>query len=286
MNFNGKKLDKEIYNGFVDTIKTNDAENSKLDAAVKIADTMIGNDAQDEQNKFYQQKGREVVQQLVGDNENSPTVSKIQKLLKTGGMYDVLTNFSELKNDKVETLIGSKVAMIQFSKGIMKQLVDEINPEQYSSVERQQIGEILYKVNNEVSKNQILHKDENICDTFLRVVENEPNLGAYATKLKKMAQFAVHSNIGNIVSNEDFSKAIIFGRLLDSEVQKGYSHLQQQNSKNGYFKNITNRVNVFNMVPNNVIKSIAKFAIKEVVPYYMRNRNSQANIKPKSRDYE
>jgi hypothetical protein len=280
MNFNGKKLDKEIYNGFVDTIKTNDAQNNKLDVVVEIANAMIGNDVQNEQNEFYQQKGREVVQQLVGNNENSPTVSKMQKLLETGGVYDVLTNFSELKNDKVDTLISSKVAMIQFSKGIMKQLVEEINPERYSPAERQQMGEILYKVNTEMSKNQILHKDENICDIFLRVAENEPNLGAYATKLKKMAQFAVQFNVENIVSNEDFAKAIIWGRLLDSEVQKGYSRLQQQNSKS----NITSRVNIFNMVPNNVVKSIVKFAIKKVAPYYMKNRKPRANIKQKSKD--
>ncbi len=283
MNFEGKKLDQEIYKGFIDTIKKKEPKNSSVNKTIKmvnqVADIMEKNDTKDEQGMFYQQKGRELVQQLVGGNENSQVTTKIQELLKTGGLYEVLTNFSEFENDRIHTLMSSKSAQIQFAKGIMKQLIEEIDPNRYSVAERQQIGDILYKVNVQSSKNQILHKKEDICDTFLKVVEQEPNLGKYATKLKNIAQVFVQSGIGSPASREDFSKAVILARFSDSEVQKGYNHALRQNPNESYLNKIASRFNIRGIIPNNTVRVIAKFAIKEVAPYYIKMMRIQTNIK-------
>jgi hypothetical protein len=285
--FNNDKhrLDVEIYKGFMAGIKDfaadkvkevkNAEEQITPDKALGVINDSLFNDKGpllSGEAAFSQNLGKLVVRQVVGfDN-----------------IYEAMVNLPEnLKNPKIMEVLNSDVGRIHFAKGMMKGVFDAIDPKHYSAEDKKQMGEILYNVIENSAKQKKLKKQISVTDIFDKALDNTPQLGEYAKKVKAMMQIIAGSEVD--IDLKQFKKAVILSRMADKDVQEGYMNALRKSPDTSLFKKALSRINPISFIPRGSTRKVAKYIVKTVAPKCLKainkfRENTNKQVKTQQRD--
>jgi len=255
LNNGTNKLDKAIYQGFVDGIKAQSgAGHDKLEGLTKVMDVALDSKTITTPEARASQKiGRILAAELI----------------KSGDAYEAVTGVSEkLKDHRLWSVLNDECGKIQFAKGVMKEVVSELRPEGYTTAEKKELGHVLYQVLDEGVRLRKMHQDVNVADLFKQQALKTPDSGRYVQNVAKI--LSLSDSLGVETSLDDFKKAVILGRLADKEVQGGYSDALQKSPSTSFIRKALEKVHPLQFVPRNSTKKIVKTVIKRYAPQCLR----------------
>ena len=248
---NGKnKLNPQIYQGFVQGMR--DPEGPSLNAKLATIFKQATHDKSP----------------VKPDAQAAQTIGRIvtNMAIENGDMYKALITLPHtLKQEKLSLeMLDSESGRIQFGKGAMKEVISKLDPANYSVEERRKVGAILYDVIQEGTKRKKAHKPFNLATVMAEQLAQWEKPGEYAKNIKNIV--GLTSSLGLDPSLHDFKKAVVFGRLIDAEVQKGYSQALRKDHRTGALRTALDKVNPLNYIPQQTVKKIAKTMIKSFAP--------------------
>ena len=100
----------------------------------------------------------------------------------------------------------------------------------------------------------------------MEVAQNFEPLGKYAKNVIAVVRVADKFAIDNNV----FKNAIIFGRLVDDDVQKGYSSALRKSPESSFTKKALSRISPLSLVPKKAMRQSVKFMMKNVAPFVIK----------------
>ncbi len=249
---NGKhKLDPIIHNGFKETTCAASGNDLVINfgAIEKVADymaTAADSDLMTPEAKMAQNLGRLVV----------------AKVFEEQNIYGVLTE--EIKSETVVEILSSPEGQIHFAKGVAKAVFDKINPKNYDSAQKQQVGQLLYQVVAEGIRQKKLHHKVSLAEVFEQKAKQMPELGDYAKEILAVNRLA--DKFGVIADGKMFKKAVVLGRLIDKDVQKGYVMALRETPENSFIRKALSYVSPLSFIPEKSSHEFLNFVMKKVAP--------------------
>lgn len=264
---NGKhQLDKAIYKGF-----TQQMFETKADKAVGLKQglqTIVELTGKEKAEMLPEAKAARKIGQLMAE-----------KMLSCGDVYEGLTQIPQkMKRAEMLEIIGSKCGKIQFGKGVLHTLFDKINPKRYDILERRKMGAQLYFVIKEMAKAQKENRKVSISEVFCDVSKKHGG-GSYGQEMKNILQLADSLNLSS--SLDSFKKSVVFGRMIDGDVQQGYITALRGDKDVGPIKKALSYIHPLNMIPKESSKKIMKYAVKTLAPYCLKALQALEKIKDK-----
>lgn len=249
---NGKhKLDPVIYKGFTETTRAASGNGLAINlGAIKTAAGYVAiaadSDLMTPETKMAQNLGRLVAAKVVEEQS----------------VYGVLTE--EVKSDTVVEVLSSPEGQIHFAKGVAKAVFDKIDPKNYDSAQKQQVGRLLYQVVAEGVRQKKLHHEVSLAKVFEQKAAQMPELGDYAKEVLAVTRLA--DKFGVTADGEMFKKAVMLGRLVDKDVQKGYVTALRESPENSFIRKALSRVSPLNFVPEKSSREFMNFVMKKMAP--------------------
>lgn len=251
---NGKhQLDPAIYEGFVSGMK--EKSNAQMSEVAKklIGDTFIGAVLSPQQDEA-----------MLKEAELGQRYGKFvfDKLINEEGKYEVLTNLpQDMKSQEFSGVLDSSVGRLHFAKGLMKGCFSYVDPRLYSSEDKQQLGAILHQVIEKGMRLAKLKEPVVLSQIFTETAGQFEPLGEYAKNVSAILKIASKS-----VDIESFSKAVMLGRFVDEDVQKGYVEALRKSSDASFIKKAMSHISPTALIPKKTARNMVKFVMKKMGP--------------------
>jgi len=257
---NGKhKLDKNIYQGFKETILQGDGvpfnkESPEMKAA--MTESLIYSVIEPE-NSSVMTKEAQLAQ--------SCGKLMMAKVLEESNIYGVLTHLPpKMKSDDVLEALQTTEGQFHFAKGVAKELFAQMDPKKYGAEDKRQVGALLYKVVEQGARQKKLKQKVSLPKIFEEMAGKEPQLGKYAKGILTVARIAEKFDMTTDV--EVFKKAVILGRLADNNVQNGYAAALRESPDSSFIKKALSYVSPLSFVPKKSARKLIKFTMKKIAP--------------------
>ncbi len=175
---------------------------------------------------------------------------------------------SDAVKEKILPKLNSFDNSLQIFKGVVRGAFAKINPQNYSTEDKVQLGALLYQVCAQDALNKKLKKDVSIQEVFEQIERKNPNQGEFSRNISTILKTI--STISS-VDSEKIKRAAIFVAFADKYVAKGYRKAAMQDKSVGLGKRLIHQLEPMGFIPPKAKKLLIKnFGKKMIINHLNR----------------